>query len=136
MITYITVADVDTHLGSTWATGDAAKTRAVMIANVWLTNLGLPMDTGYPDYQTYPDEASYPDEWIQAGAEIAKDAASGKIFGARETGVLSKTVKADTVSSAKTYSQSTKTYSAGESLAYAMLAPWLPNPNQMKVSRS
>jgi len=42
MIEYITVADIDAKLGNDWADSDSAKARAVMITNVWLTNLKLP----------------------------------------------------------------------------------------------
>ncbi|TVP04742.1 hypothetical protein [Shewanella algae] len=136
MIEYITVADVDEKLGDGWA--DAGKkSRAVMIANVWLTNRNLPLKDA--DGKSYPDEVQYPDEWIQAGAEIAMEAANGNIYGTREEGVLSKTVKADTVSSSKTFSATYRQYSNGESLALALLAPWLPGVgggmSQFKLSR-
>jgi hypothetical protein len=122
MIEYITVADVDEKLGDSW-TDTSKKSRAVMIANVWLTNQSLPSRDS--DGKTYPDQVAYPDEWIQAGAEIAKAAAIGTIYGAKETGVLSKTVKADTVSSSKTFTATAKKYTAAESLALALLKPWI-----------
>ncbi|WP_345868085.1 hypothetical protein [Shewanella algae] len=133
MIEYITVADVDEKLGDGWA--DAGKkSRAVMIANVWLSNLNLPQKDA--DGKSYPDDVPYPDEWIQAGAEVAKDAAAGNIYGATETGVTSKTVKADTVSSSRTYSTNSKKYTAGESLAMALLKPWINQmPNVMFLKR-
>lgn len=110
---YITVADVDTILGANWAgTGDPV--RAVMMANAWLTSkikCAAPVPT--------------PDAIKQAGAEVAKDAAAGLIYRAKETGVTSKSVKADTVSSSKTFSASATTYTAGESFALALLGPWL-----------
>ena len=109
---YITVADVDGILGPDWA-GQGDPDRAVTIANVWLTNQGL------------PKRDPIPEEWKQAGAEIAREAAAGKIYGSVETGVLSKSVKADTVSSSKTFSSSHKITTAGESLALALLKPWL-----------
>ncbi|CAK7070153.1 MAG: hypothetical protein KER_03082 [Kerstersia gyiorum] len=109
---YVTVADVDAALGSDWAAPEK-KSRAVMIANIWLTNQGL------------PDLDPMPAEWVQAGAEIAKDAAAGKLYGAKETGVLSKSVSAGDVSSSKSFSSTARTYTAGESLALALLKPWL-----------
>lgn len=112
MKTYLTKADADSALGPDWAPEDA-KDRAVMMANVWLTN------------QHLPDLDPIPDEWKLAGCEIAKEAAAGRMYGATETGVLSKSVQAGDVSSSKTFSASAKTYTAGESLALALIKPWL-----------
>lgn len=122
MTNYITVEQVDTLLGPTWAPDDQ-KARAVLMANTWLTNLGL------------PEFDSVPDDVIQAGAEIAREAAEGNIYGSKETGVLSKSVNADGVSSSKTYSESSRTISAGESFALALLAPYLNSSGQTKIVR-
>src|SRR5690606_36047627 len=81
VISYITNQDVDSLLGPDWAPAEA-KDRAVMVANVRLTK------------QRLPELDTIPNEWKQAGAEIAKEAAAGRIYGATETGVLSKTVSA------------------------------------------
>lgn len=123
MIAYITVHDVDTLLGSGWAVPDK-KDRAVLIANVWLTNKNL------------PDLDPIPDEWTQAGAEIAREAAAGRIYGQAETGLLSKSVSADTVSSSKTFASNHKIVSAGETLALALLEPWLGNSSMIKLVRA
>lgn len=113
MKTYLTKADADGLLGPDWAP-EEAKDRAVMVANVWLTN------------QRLPELDPIPNEWKQAGAEIAKEAAAGRMYGAAETGVLSKSVSAgDGVGVSKTFSVSAKNYTAGESLALALLKPWL-----------
>lgn len=109
---YITTAQVDTLLGPEWTTSDK-KARAVLMANVWLTGKSL------------PNLDPIPDEWVQAGAEIAREAAAGKIYGQTETGLTSKSVKADTVESAKTFASNHKIVSAGESFALALLKPWL-----------
>ncbi|HHJ1703861.1 MULTISPECIES: hypothetical protein [Pseudomonas] len=122
MTIYITVEQVDALLGPTWATADQ-KARAVLMANTWLTNLGL------PEFDPVPDDV------IQAGAEIAREAAAGNIYGSKETGVLSKSVDADGVSSSKTYAESSRTISAGESFALALLAPYLNNSGQTKIVR-
>lgn len=122
MTTYITVEQVDALLGPTWAPDDQ-KARAVLMANTWLTNLGL------PEFDPVPDGV------IQAGAEIAREAAAGNIYGSKETGVLSKSVDADGVSSSKTYAESSRTISAGESFALALLAPYLNNSGQTKIVR-
>lgn len=112
MKTYLTKADADSALGTDWAPADK-KDEAVLIANVWMTNRQL------------PDLDPMPAEWTQAAAYVARDAAAGRIYGATETGVLSKSVQAGDVSSSKTFSASAKTYTAGESLALALIKPWL-----------
>lgn len=122
MTTYITVEQVDALLGPTWAPDDQ-KARAVLMANTWITNLGL------PEFDPVPDDV------IQAGAEIAREAAAGNVYGSKETGVLSKSVNADGVSSSKTYSESSRTISAGESFALALLAHYLNSSGQTKIVR-
>ncbi|URD44557.1 hypothetical protein M6G63_10035 [Pseudomonas sp. BYT-5] len=122
MTIYITVEQVDALLGPTWAPDDQ-KARAVLMANTWLTNLGL------PEFDPVPDDV------IQAGAEIAREAAAGNIYGSKETGVLSKSVNADGVSSSKTYSETSRTISAGESFALALLAHYLNSSGQTKIVR-
>lgn len=122
MTIYITVEQVDALLGPTWAPDDQ-KARAVLMANTWLTNLGL------------PELDPVPDDVVQAGAEIAREAAAGNIYGSKETGVLSKSVDADGVSSSKTYSESSRTISAGESFALALLAHYLAGSGQTKIVR-
>lgn len=121
MITYITIEQVDTLLGSTWTTEDK-KPRAVLMANVWLTNLAL------PEFDPVPDDV------IQAGAEVAREAANGKLYSAKETGVTSKSVKAGSVSTSKSYMDSSRSISAGESFALALLAHYL-GTGQVKVVR-
>ncbi|MCY1463435.1 hypothetical protein D9M71_813290 [compost metagenome] len=92
------------------------------MANTWLTNLGLPA------FDPVPDDV------VQAGAEIAREAAAGNIFAAKETGVLSKSVDADGVSSSKTYSASARKISDGESFALALLSQYL-GTGQAKIVR-
>lgn len=123
MTIYITVAQVDELLGPTWALQDQ-KARAVLMANTWLTNLGL------PEFDPIPGDV------IQAGAEIAREAATGNIYGSVETGVLSKSVDADGVSSSKSYSASSRKISSGESFAMALLSHYLGGSNgQTKIVR-
>ncbi|NMZ13309.1 hypothetical protein HBO07_18680 [Pseudomonas proteolytica] len=121
MTTYISVAQVDALLGSSWAAEDK-KPRAVLMANTWLTNLGLPA------FDPIPDDV------IQAGAEVATEAAAGRIYGSKETGVTAKSVTADGVSSSKSFSESSRTVSAGESFALALLSHYLGS-GQVKVVR-
>nr|WP_262381946.1 hypothetical protein [Pseudomonas proteolytica] len=108
-------------MGSSWAAEDK-KPRAVLMANTWLTNLGLPA------FDPIPDDV------IQAGAEVATEAAAGRIYGSKETGVTAKSVTADGVSSSKSFSESSRTVSAGESFALALLSHYLGS-GQVKVVR-
>lgn len=122
---FVSIAEVDDLLGSDWAPQEQ-KTRAVLMANVWLENAGLPADI-----------EPMPQQWKQAGAEVAKEAAGGKLYGAEEKGVLSKAIDADGVSVSKTFSHSAKNYTAGESFALALLKPWLPkNGSIMMLKRT
>lgn len=121
MTIYISVEQVDGLLGANWASEDQ-KSRSVLMANTWLTNLNL------PDFDPVPDDV------IQAGAEVAREAAAGSLYAAKETGVLSRSVNADGVSSSKTYSESSRSISAGESFALALLAKYLGN-GQVKIVR-
>lgn len=121
MINYITVEQVDALLGSAWAPDDQ-KALAVLMANTWLTNLGL------PEFETVPADVTL------AGAEVAKEAAAGNLYQAKETGVLSKSVNADGVSTSKTYSTTSRAISAGESFALALLAQYL-GVGQVKIVR-
>lgn len=123
MTIYVTVAQVDELLGSDWAPADK-KARSVMMANTWLTSLGL------PDFDPVPDDV------IQAGAEIAREAALGNIYSKTETGVTAKSVKAGSVSTSKSYSEYARTVSAGESFALALLAPYLNFNGQSAVVRA
>ena len=121
MTTYITAADVDALLGPTW-TSEEKKPRAVLMANTWLTNLGL------PEFDPIPGDV------IQAGAEVATEAAAGRIYSSKETGVTEKSVSADGVSSSKSFSESSRTITAGESFALALLSHYLGS-GQVKVVR-
>lgn len=112
MIEYITVGEVDTLLGSDWA-DPTKKDEAVLIANVWMTN------------QPLPELDPMPDEWKRAAAYVAREAASGGIYGQSEYGLMSKSVTAGDVSSSKTFASNHKVVSAGETLALALLKPWL-----------
>ncbi|MFD2641852.1 hypothetical protein [Pseudomonas japonica] len=121
MTAYISIEQVDDLLGGGWASQDQ-KSRSVLMANTWLTNLKL------------PEFDSVPANVVQAGAEVAKEAAAGNLYQAKETGVLSKSVGADGVSTSKTYSATSRAISAGESFALALLAPYL-GTGQVKVVR-
>ncbi|MEE4465414.1 hypothetical protein V2S84_25390, partial [Azotobacter chroococcum] len=82
MTDYITVSQVDELLGAGWeGTGD--KDRAVLMANAWLSAKPL------PEFDEVPAAV------VQAGAEVAREAAAGRLYAAYEAGVLAKSVEAD-----------------------------------------
>ncbi|MDH0691244.1 hypothetical protein [Acinetobacter pittii] len=111
------MADIDAKLGNDWASSDSAKERAVMITNVWLTNLKLPDTT---------DNQPLKDAILLAAVELIPDAVNGSLYTEVETGVLSETVSAQSGTSvSNTYSATHKTYTANENLALAILKPWL-----------
>ncbi|MFC0666246.1 hypothetical protein ACFSKY_00125 [Azotobacter chroococcum] len=121
MTDYITVSQVDELLGAGWeGTGD--KDRAVLMANAWLSAKPL------PEFDEVPAAV------VQAGAEVAREAAAGKLYAATEVGVLSKSVEADGVSSSKTYVAGARAVTAGEAFAMALLAPYL-SYGQIKLVR-
>lgn len=129
MATYITVADVDTLLGASWAP-DEDKAEAVFEANAYLTSLnlvGIDMD-------------DIPGEVKQAGARLAKCAAQGKLYQQQTEGALeAKTVKAGSVSTSKSFGSIDKTSTAAQpacvQLALALLTPWRSNPFAFAVKR-
>ena len=121
MTDYITTAQVDALLGAGWAgTGDPA--RAALMANTWLAER-LPVAF-----------SAVPAEVVQAGAEIARLAASGGLYGAQEREVTSTSVTAGPVQSSKTFKEGGKAVSAAESFALALIKPW-SNSGQVKMVR-
>ncbi|MBC3503587.1 protein singed [Pseudomonas sp. SWRI59] len=129
MATYTTVADVDAILGAGWAP-DADKEEAVFEANAYLTSLNL---VGI-------DMADIPDDVKQAGARLSKCASQGKLYVQQTEGSLeAKTVKADSVSTSKSFGSIDKTSTAAQpasvQLALALLKPWRSNPFAFAVKR-
>lgn len=122
MTEYITIAQVDELLGADWAAEDK-KARAVLMANTWLNAKPL---------QAFSE---VPPAVVQAGAEIAREAAAGNLYAASETGVLSKSVEVRGVSSSKTYASNARKVTAGEAFALALFAPLLGPANQIKLVR-
>ncbi len=115
---YITVADVDAILGAGWA-GEGNPARAVMMANAWLTQR-IMRDVGDP----------IPAPVKQAGAEIAKDAAAGRLFQASGREVTSTDVSAAPGTHAKkTFAAGSVALTAGESFALALIFPWMRVPS-------
>ncbi|MCG6540176.1 hypothetical protein MCB86_08815 [Pseudomonas sp. KSR10] len=121
MTEYITIAQVDSLLGSDWTTEDK-KARAVLMANVWLTErLSVTFST-------------VPADVVQAGAEIAQLAASGGLYGAQDREVTSTSVTAGPVQSSKTFREGSKALSAAEAFALALIRPWA-NSGQIRLVR-
>lgn len=122
MTDYITTAQVDALLGDAWTTADK-KDRAVLMANVWLAE------------RLSVTFATVPDQVVQAGAEIAREAASGALYGASGREVLSESVAVEgAVSKSTTYADGGKAVTAGEAFAMALLRPYLGS-NQVRLIR-
>ena len=121
MTDFITVAQVDSLLGVEWTTEDK-KPRAVLMANTWLTER----------VRNVVDPT--PDAVVQAGAEIATEAAAGRLYGAQAREVAEASVKAGSVSTSKVFSEGSKAMTAGESFALALIKPWTTT-NQIKLVR-
>ena len=124
MTDFITVADVDAQFGPGWAgTGDPVL--AVTMANAWLT---AKIKRAVPD--------PVPAEIKTAGAQVAKEAAAGKLYTATQKEVQSKTVSAQSGTSvSKTYVAGSADQSAGVNFALALLAPWITRSGVMMLKR-
>jgi len=112
MTEYITVADVDALLPAGWE-GDGDKTRAVLEANAWLSARGV--------MASDPVE----DDIKQAGAYLAQDAATGKLYGDRDPALKRKLVDAKGVKSEKEYQDGAVTSSGTLRLVNDLLRPYL-----------
>lgn len=114
MTDFITVADVDAQLGPDWA-GAGDPVLAVAMANAWLT---AKIKRAVPD--------PVPDEIKTAGAQVAKEAAAGKLYTNTQKEVQSKTVSAQSGTSvSKTYVAGSTDQSAGVNFALALIDPWI-----------
>lgn len=118
----VSIADIDALQGSDWAPQEK-KPRAVLLANAWLNAAGL------------PDLDSVPSAWRQAGAELALEASLGNLFSEEEIGLTGRSIEADGVAVSKTYSEGARRRTAGESIALALLEPWLKKRSSVFVLR-
>lgn len=112
---YVTSDTVTDVLGADWA-ASGNEQQAVLMANAWLNEQRLP---------TYTDDV--PNEILAAGAYIAQEVIAGTMYQGRSEGVLaSKSVKAGSVSSSKTYASGVdgQAMSAGESMALVLIKPF------------
>jgi len=121
MAAYITVADVDATLGPDWTTEDK-KSRAVLMANTWL------------DERVRPNIRPVPTPIIQAGAEVAREAAQGNLYAAQGREVTATSVKAGSVATTKSFTEGSKAITAGESFALSLIRPWASS-GQIKMVR-
>lgn len=117
IMNYVTAETIAASLNDVdWAaTGN--ETLAVLMANTWLNQHRLP---------TYTD--AVPKQILAAGAYIAKEVIAGTMYQGRTEGaVVSKSVKAGSVSSSKTYASGVdgQAISAGEQMALALIAPFI-----------
>lgn len=125
MTDFITVADVDAQLGPGW-TGTGDPVLAVTMANAWLTTK---IKRAVPD--------PVPAEIKTAGAQVAKDAAAGKLYTSTQKEVQSKTVSAQSGTSvSKTYVAGSTDQSAGVNFALALLDPWIKRSGVMMLKRT
>mgnify|MGYP001570503149 FL=1 len=125
MTDFITVVDVDAQLGPGWAgTGDPVL--AVTMANAWLTTK---IKRAVPN--------PVPAEIKTAGAQVAKEAAAGKLYTSTQKEVQSKTVSAQSGTSvSKTYVAGSADQSAGVNFALALLDPWIKRSGVMMLKRT
>ncbi|KAF0567423.1 hypothetical protein FQV37_2279 [Psychrobacter nivimaris] len=112
---YVTNDTVTDVLGADWGAAGNEQ-QAVLMANAWLNEQRLP---------TYADDV--PNEILAAGAYIAKEVIAGNMYQGRKDGLItSKSVKAGSVSSSKTYASGVdgQAMSAGESMALVLIKPF------------
>ncbi|WP_417585323.1 hypothetical protein [Pelagibacterium sp.] len=124
MTDFITVADVDTLLGPSWAgAGDAVL--AVTMANAWLTaKIRKPVADPTPEAIKL------------AGAQVAKEAAAGLLYKAAEREVLETEDRVEgAVTRKRVFAEGQVLLTAGESFALALLAPWTRRAGVMMLKR-
>lgn len=135
MITFATVENVDSILGSTWA-DESKKAKSVLMANIWMNGLSLKMPCIAATHETI-----IPDDVKQAGAYASLAASNGGLYQQKtDSGVLlSKTVDADDVSVSKTFAElstsSTALLDSDLQLALAMLKPYGVIQSQVRLVR-
>lgn len=134
MVIFITVAEVDQLLGTTWAADDK-KASSVLMANAWLGGLGLRLQ-----FDPHTQQYIIPDDVKLAGAYAALAASQGKLYEQKTTGSMtSKSVKADSVEVSRTFSElnsnSISSLDANLQLALALLRPYGYSFNQVRVQR-
>lgn len=112
MIEYVTEADVDAALGAGWE-GSGDKALAVLQANSYLNTL------------TFKAWEIQPDAVTRAGAELAKEAAAGRLYADTQGDIKRKMVDADGVKSEKEFREGSVARSGALQFVDALLAPWI-----------
>ena len=116
---YITVAKVDALLGAGWQ-GDSDPDLSVLKSNLWIDS----KVTNVPEITPANVEL--------AAAHIARDAAKGLVLGSVDRETLEETVSAQTGTFVtEKFSKGSRSISEGESLALALLAPWMTAKNKL-----
>jgi len=113
---YVTSETIAASLNDVDWSATGNEQQAVLMANAWLNEQRLP---------TYTDDV--PNEILAAGAYIAKEVIAGTMYQGRTEGaVVSKSVKAGSVSSSKTYADGVdgQAMSAGEQMALVLIKPF------------
>lgn len=113
---YVTAETIAASLNDVDWPASGNEQQAVLMANAWLNEQRLP---------TYADDV--PSEILAAGAYIAKEVIAGTMYQGRKDGLItSKSVKAGSVSSSKTYASGVdgQAMSAGESMALVLIKPF------------
>lgn len=114
---YVTSTTIAASLNDVDWAALGSETLAVLMANAWLNQHRLP---------TYTDVV--PEQILAAGAYIAQEVIAGNMYQGRKDGLItSKSVKAGSVSSSKTYASGVdgQAISAGEQMALALIAPYI-----------
>lgn len=113
---YVTSETIAASLNDVDWAASGNEQQAVLMANAWLNEQRLP---------TYAD--AVPTEILAAGAYIAQEVIAGTMYQGRKDGLItSKSVKAGSVSSSKTYAEGVdgQAMSAGESMALVLIKPF------------
>lgn len=116
IMNYVTSETIAASLNDVDWSATGNESQAVLMANAWLNEQRLP---------TYTDDV--PSEILAAGAYIAQEVIAGTMYqGRKEGAVVSKSVKAGSVSSSKTYASGVdgQAMSAGESMALVLIKPF------------
>lgn len=129
MRTFITIAQVDTLLGTGW-TEDDKKSRSVLSANAWMNGLNL-----------HIKGEAIPENVVLAGAYAAQAAANGGLFQQKtDSGVLTnRSVEVDGAKVSKSYAElstsSTALLDSDLQLALALLRPYGASTSQIRINR-
>lgn len=117
---FITVAEVDALLPMGWQ-GSGDKDQGVLQANVYLNTLK------FKAWETQPEAVTL------AGAELAREGATGELYKSKDGDIKRKKVKADTVESEKEYVDGSVPISGKMQYINALLAPWLVGKTGIKI---